>query len=712
MKKLAALLLALTMILASGCAPAETAPESPEGTWYVYTVVCGDLSYDVSRSTDICVFELNADGTGSVRKAPESEPQGVLWREDPDGGYLLEITDAEGNPSVMKMAFGENGPVLSDENKTFILGGTAPEDAGLRCGLAAEYACAVAEDGSRETDELIEGAAAVIRSRLESMGITATVERLGGDRIRVAIPDRYDESVLDVVSARGKLEFINPAGEVFMTGEMVQSASYFYNEGDHQIAFVLTEEGAELFAEQTAASIGKKISIYLDGELLIEPTVQSQITGGAGVINGLGTVQRAMEIAAKIQAPPLPVSLALVDSAVVYDVDTALAAADALRAEREAAAAVVLKLGDRVYTKADVEKEVEGYISYLESVYAMYGYPFDPADPMIISYARETVIRSLKEGLAQDAKAVELGLDLLTEEELAEVNDTARGSYEEALAYVKQYMIEDTAGMDEEAVNRAAEEKMAELGYPLERYVEEAKHKKVMAKLRDYALKDTAVAEEEIRAEYESRVAADKATYEGNAGAWARAVLNGKTLYYTPSGVRRVKQILVKFRAEDLAAINEAKNQGDGQALAEAQEKAFAGIDGQADEVLAALDAEGADWEALMAQYNEDPGMTTYPKGYPVAADMPGFDPAFVEAAMALEHAGDHTGKVRGTSYGYYIIRYDSDEPEGPADYDSVKESIAAELLASKTEEAYNAAVETWISEAGIEEHMDALNWQ
>ena len=88
---------------------------------------------------------------------------------------------------------------------------------------------------------------------------------------------------------------------------------------------------------------------------------------------------------------------------------------------------------------------------------------------------------------------------------------------------------------------------------------------------------------------------------------------------------------------------------------------------------------------------------------------MTSFDSAFVEAAMALEKPGDHSGKVKGSSYGYYIIRYESDEPEGPVALDEVKESISASLLTTKQNDTYNAQVDKWVEEAGIKVDLNAL---
>ncbi len=180
----------------------------------------------------------------------------------------------------------------------------------LRGGMFVEYSAKAPAGSEASFDELMKGTMSIITQRLSDKGFTeANVQQLGTDGIRVEIPDVQDDTVLDLIGAAAKLEFKNPAGEVFMTGDMVKTATYYYSEGDHQIAFQLTDEGAQIFGDVTSASIGQRIAIYLDGEELIAPTVQTAITNGSGVINGLGSVERATTIAAKIQSGALPLEL-------------------------------------------------------------------------------------------------------------------------------------------------------------------------------------------------------------------------------------------------------------------------------------------------------------------------------------------------------------------------------------------------------------------
>ena len=181
----------------------------------------------------------------------------------------------------------------------------------LRGGVYVEYSAKAPADTDASFDSLMEGTIGVIQQRLTDKGYAeSTVQRIGSDGIRVEIPDVTDPSaVLDLIGSPAKLEFKNPQGEVFMDGSMVQTATYYYSEGDHQVAFTLTDEGAKIFAEVTAASIGQRIAIYLDDVELIAPTVQSAITGGSGVINNMESAEYAKTIAAKIQSGALPLDL-------------------------------------------------------------------------------------------------------------------------------------------------------------------------------------------------------------------------------------------------------------------------------------------------------------------------------------------------------------------------------------------------------------------
>ena len=181
----------------------------------------------------------------------------------------------------------------------------------LRGGVYVEYACAAPEGSEADFGTLLSGTIRVIQERLTDKGYAeATVQQIGTDGIRVEIPDVTDPSaVLDLIGSTAKLEFKDPEGNTFMDGSMVKTAVYQFNEGDHQVAFTLTDEGAKIFADMTSNNIGKTLGIYLDGEELLAPTVQSAITTGSGVITQMQSAEYAQTVAAQIQSGALPMEL-------------------------------------------------------------------------------------------------------------------------------------------------------------------------------------------------------------------------------------------------------------------------------------------------------------------------------------------------------------------------------------------------------------------
>ena len=422
----------------------------------------------------------------------------------------------------------------------------------------------------------------------------------------------------------------------------------------------------------------------------------------------------------------------------------------------------IIRMGDQVITKDKVKEEIQNELDYNAYYASLLGQAYDSTDPQVIASAQEEAITSLKKDLVLTAKAKELGLDQLTDEEEEAAKTDAQESYDSAIEYIKTNQLKDSE-LEGDALTEAAKAELDKMEVTLDSYLESERKTTIDNKVREYAIKDVAVTDDEINTEYNSRVDKDKETYTDNAGSWATASNNGTTLYYTPAGVRRVKQILIKFKDEDQTAIDDAQSrvteantavstasakvtaaqstleiegideetksqaQADleaateemdaankdleaaNQAVTDATNKAFDNITAEADEVLAAVNAEGADWQAIMDEKNQDPGMKNNEKGYAVAEGMTNFDAAFVDAAMALAKPGDISDKVKGTSYGYYIIRYESDEPEGATPLDNVKETISSALLSTKQNDTYNSTVDQWVEEAGIKVDLNAL---
>ena len=176
----------------------------------------------------------------------------------------------------------------------------------LRGGVYTVYQ---AEDnGDPDFDTKMESTVSILTSRLTRQGFTeATVTRQGSDRIRVEIPNVSDPNqILTIIGTPAQLYFVDEDGNNLMEGSMVKNAQAAQDQdGKPCIAFELTDEGAKIFAEATAANLGKTISITLDGETISRATVNTVIAGG----NGNFTADEAKNLATLILSGALPLNL-------------------------------------------------------------------------------------------------------------------------------------------------------------------------------------------------------------------------------------------------------------------------------------------------------------------------------------------------------------------------------------------------------------------
>lgn len=359
----------------------------------------------------------------------------------------------------------------------------------------------------------------------------------------------------------------------------------------------------------------------------------------------------------------------------------------------------------------------------------------------------QEVLASYTNSLVAKHKAAELGFDQMTEEENQEIQETAEKNYEELLTEIKDHYLADSASLDEAELRQKAMEYANENGMStLENYLDSAKIEKSVEKLRADTVKDVTYTQEELQAKLDEEAAANKTTFESNPDYYGYYLNNGTPVYYNAPGYRMVKQVLVKFTEEDntaltekntelsqaktalndaQSALTEAAEDADKTALQAAvdeaqakldevqaaydslKETAYANIQAKADEIYQKAIAEGADFDALVAEFNEDTGMPA--AGYAVREGYSFFVASFVDAAMALEKVGDVSEPAK-SDYGFHIIQYSADITEGTVALDTVSDTLGAELLSEKQDQAYADALAAWVSEAKVESHLEKLH--
>ena len=421
---------------------------------------------------------------------------------------------------------------------------------------------------------------------------------------------------------------------------------------------------------------------------------------------------------------------------------------------------VILQVGDRTLTKSQANYQVS-YAQQYYSMYQQYGLISTvPSEKEILS----EVITSTTEQFVMLNKAEQMDELKLTEEEMAAVTEAAQKSYDELIDDVAATYITSGATGDalrEEAIAYAESHGLGSL----DDYITSEKEEKLLDKITEYIHQGVTVTDEDLQAKLDELVAANQTAYDADPAAYGTAVNNGTAVYYAPEGYRYVKHILIQFTEEDSAAVtaastalSTAKTAADSaaSALAAAQtaldsaaegadmdalqkavtdaqaaldaanadlEKATAdhdsavaaataNIQAKADEVYALVTAEGADFDALMAQYGEDPGMQRAPamtNGYALCATS-SFVPEFLEASLALENVGDVSGEVV-TDYGIHIIKYVADIPAGAVALDTVREALTTSVTTEKQNAAYAEKLAEWTAESTIQSYPERMGY-
>lgn len=363
---------------------------------------------------------------------------------------------------------------------------------------------------------------------------------------------------------------------------------------------------------------------------------------------------------------------------------------------------VVATIGEETISKAEFDAYLNEYLSY-------YGYTADSAEiAEQLPDIKASLIEMLVEETVVNQKIAELGFDVVTDEERAEAENTIQTWYDLQLE-----MLTASYAADETVADPAADAKasldsylLSNMGMDLATLKQAEVDYIPSNKLYNHVTKDVVVSEEEAKITYAENVNEAKELYDGDLETFVTHHDDGYVLYYVPEGAFFVKHILIGFTDEQKDELNTLRYDDDDAIAATADAKRdefLATIQEEADAVLAAVEA-GGDFEALIKEYGDDPGMENvlFEDGYLTFIDNPGFVGEFAAACNELVEDGMTSGLV-ASDFGYHIIRRVSTMTPGAVPFEDVKEDIMSGMLSNAQEEAYNSAVAAWIDEANVE---------
>ena len=364
----------------------------------------------------------------------------------------------------------------------------------------------------------------------------------------------------------------------------------------------------------------------------------------------------------------------------------------------------------------------------------------------IADRVKPSILESLVREAVVDGKAKELGLADLSEETLAELRALAEEDLETYINYNRSYFVKEE--MSDEEAREVTVQGLADNGITVDALLEHRVDAYVDEQLHNYVTKDVAIDEADVQAEYEKMIEADQKDYTDNDDAYIRALNGNATIAWNPEGYRGVKHVLVKFNDEQSAkyrelnsSLNSLQSELDaldapaddaeaaepeaGEDEAEAPrsreeiqtemrevgvaiEALYSELMPRAQEVIDAFNA-GTDFDELIAQYGEDPGMTTEPnasRGYAVSANSTAYDDAFTQGAMSIAEPGQISDMVR-SSFGIHIIYYLNDITPGTVPLESIREAVETDALADKISQTFEDQVQVWMTEANVVYHPE-----
>jgi len=184
----------------------------------------------------------------------------------------------------------------------------------------------------------------VIRNRIDEFGVRETsIQKQGEDEIVVQLPGVTDrQRAIDLIGKTAMLEFKVVANDpdklraaiggavpegyelkyaqeeneplllekkAVLTGDSLTNAAVRFDQSQFSepiVALQFNPAGARKFAAVTAANVGKRLAIVLDGKVQSAPRIREAIPSGEAVITGRFDVQTAQDLALVLRVGALP----------------------------------------------------------------------------------------------------------------------------------------------------------------------------------------------------------------------------------------------------------------------------------------------------------------------------------------------------------------------------------------------------------------------
>ncbi len=171
------------------------------------------------------------------------------------------------------------------------------------------------------TQDRVKQAMAIVENRVNAFGVAEPIIQQEGPRriiVQLAGISDPDEAVRNLIRT-AYLEFQTEDGTTVLTGRNLKTAAEGTNpnSGQAEVNIEFDVEGAKIFADVTAANVGKQITILLDGQKIQSPMVREPIPSGKAQISPYESLEAARNVAILLRSGSLPIKMEVMEKRTV-----------------------------------------------------------------------------------------------------------------------------------------------------------------------------------------------------------------------------------------------------------------------------------------------------------------------------------------------------------------------------------------------------------
>lgn len=328
------------------------------------------------------------------------------------------------------------------------------------------------------------------------------------------------------------------------------------------------------------------------------------------------------------------------------------------------------KVGDRKLTVQEVRNAFENNLSYA----SYYGY--DTTTEAGVEEYQDYIVDSLIATLVSSYQAKQAGVTL-TDEELRNAKAGAQASYDDLYNEFLDQAVSAGATDANAYANQLLTDALVRNNLTVSKlkkqYELDTIDSMLITKHKELLLADVQKTEDEMRADYEEAQAEQKKLFDEEPAVYFTYESYAAYGYtdapsYIPEGFIRVKHILVEDEQT-------------------------------AKDVKARIDA-GEDFDALLEEFNTDPGMASSPDGY-IVGEGANFVEPFLTAALALENDGDISEPVE-SEYGWHIVKRLGIQESRLIPFEEVKDTYIPTKQAEIDSNTYQDILQGWLNDASL----------